>query len=61
MSKDIAVSPPSRLSLFWHKWRFHLNVLLLLIPLGFMPKYFADEALMRGDSGLGERLSLIHI
>lgn len=55
MSKDIAAPQPSRLSVFWHKWRFHLNVLLLLIPLGFMPKYFADEALMRGDSGLGER------
>jgi hypothetical protein len=55
VSKDIAAPQPSRLSVFWHKWRFHLNVLLLLIPLGFMPKYFADEALMRGDSGLGER------
>jgi hypothetical protein len=29
--------------------------LLLLIPLGFMPKYFADAALFRGDAGLGER------
>ena len=55
MSKVTAVSQPSRLHVFWHKWRFHLNILLLLIPLGFMPKYFADEALMRGDSGLGER------
>ncbi|UZE84873.1 thiamine pyrophosphate-binding protein [Pseudomonas viciae] len=48
-------APPSRLSLFWHKWRFHLNVLLLLIPLGFMPKYFSEAALFRGDTGLGER------
>ncbi|QBF27511.1 thiamine pyrophosphate-binding protein [Pseudomonas tructae] len=54
MSKA-AVAPQSPLSRFWHKWRFHLNVLLLLIPLGFMPKYFADAALFRGDSGLGER------
>jgi hypothetical protein len=29
--------------------------LLMLIPLGFMPKYFADAALFRGDAGLGER------
>ncbi|MCE1118719.1 MULTISPECIES: thiamine pyrophosphate-binding protein [Pseudomonas] len=38
---------------WWHKWRFHLNILLILIPLGFMPKYFADASLFRGDSGLG--------
>ncbi|MFJ2486463.1 thiamine pyrophosphate-binding protein [Pseudomonas sp. NPDC087639] len=55
MSKSTAAAQPSRLSQFWHKWRFHINVLLLLIPLGFMPKYFADAALFRGDSGLGER------
>ncbi|MCU1720600.1 thiamine pyrophosphate-binding protein [Pseudomonas sp. 5P_5.1_Bac1] len=47
------VAPPSPLRLAWLKWRFHLNILLLLIPLGFMPKYFADAALFRGDSGLG--------
>lgn len=46
---------PSRLRLFWRKWRFHINILLLLIPLGFMPKYFSDAALFRGDAGLGER------
>ena len=55
MSKAITAVHPSRLSVFWHKWRFHINILLLLIPLGFMPKYFADVALFRGDSGLGER------
>ncbi|MBV4533887.1 thiamine pyrophosphate-binding protein [Pseudomonas sp. SWRI107] len=38
---------------WWLKWRFHLNILLILIPLGFMPKYFADASLFRGDSGLG--------
>ncbi|WP_210639728.1 MULTISPECIES: thiamine pyrophosphate-binding protein [unclassified Pseudomonas] len=54
MSSPTAAAP-SRLSLFWHKWRFHLNVLLLLIPLGFMPKYFSEAALFRGDTGLGER------
>ena len=56
MSKSAALPQPSRLSVFWHKWRFHINVLLLLIPLGFMPKYFADVALFRGDAGLGERV-----
>jgi hypothetical protein len=55
VSKATTAVPPSRLSVFWHKWRFHINILLLLIPLGFMPKYFADVALFRGDSGLGER------
>lgn len=45
--------PPSPLRQFWLKWRFHLNILLLLVPLGFMPKYFADASLFRGDSGLG--------
>lgn len=56
MSKAATVAPaPSALSRWWHKWRFHLSALLILIPLGFMPKYFHDVALFRGDSGLGER------
>lgn len=55
MSKAVTVQPSSPLSRFWYKWRFHINVLLLLIPLGFMPKYFADQALFRGDNGLGQR------
>ncbi|WP_025127282.1 hypothetical protein [Pseudomonas sp. PH1b] len=55
MSQTSTATPTSGLSRLWHKWRFHLNILLLLIPLGFMPKYFADTALFRGDSGLGER------
>lgn len=55
MSKITVAPTPSRLSVLWHKWRFHLNILLLLIPLGFMPKYFSDAALFRGDVGLGER------
>lgn len=55
MNKATTVQPPSPLRAFWLKWRFHINVLLLLVPLGFMPKYFADAALFRGDSGLGER------
>ncbi|WP_397432180.1 thiamine pyrophosphate-binding protein [Pseudomonas chlororaphis] len=55
MSKTDSAMPVSPLRQFWLKWRFHLNILLLLIPLGFMPKYFADAALARGDSGLGER------
>ena len=55
MSKAAIAPAPSALGRFWYKWRFHLNVLLVLIPLGFMPKYFQDVALFRGDSGLGER------
>lgn len=48
-----AVTAPSPLKQWWLKWRFHLNILLLLIPLGFMPKYFADAKMFRGESGLG--------
>ena len=55
MSKAVAAQPASILGQLWHKWRFHINILLLLVPLGFMPKYFADASLLRGDSGLGER------
>ncbi len=54
MSKAAAM-PSSTLGRLWHKWRFHLNILLLIIPLGFMPKYFHEVALFRGESGLGER------
>jgi hypothetical protein len=55
MNQVTAEKPRSPLSRFWHTWRFHINVLLLLVPLGFMPKYFADAALFRGDTGLGQR------
>ena len=55
MSKTATAQPTSALSQWWHKWRFHLNILLLLVPLGFMPKYLAEASLFRGDSGLGER------
>ncbi|SDT13925.1 hypothetical protein SAMN05216271_3706 [Halopseudomonas sabulinigri] len=46
---------PSTLGRLWQRWRFHLNILLVLIPLGFMPRYFQDAALFRGDTGLGQR------
>ncbi|EKT4483978.1 thiamine pyrophosphate-binding protein [Pseudomonas putida] len=45
--------PASPLKQWWLKWRFHLNILLILVPLGFMPKYFNDAKLFRGDAGLG--------
>lgn len=48
--------PASRARRLWLKWRFHLSILLLLIPLGFMPQYFRDMAFFRGDTGLGERM-----
>lgn len=54
MSK-VATMPSTTLGRFWRKWRFHLNILLVIIPLAFMPKYFHQVALFRGDSGLGER------
>ena len=52
MSHTQAV-PVSPLKQWWLKWRFHLNILLILIPLGFMPKYFSDAKLFRGEAGLG--------
>ncbi|TBU90602.1 thiamine pyrophosphate-binding protein [Phytopseudomonas dryadis] len=55
MSKAVAAQPSSSLSRLWYKWRFHINILLVIIPLAFMPKYFKDVALFRGTSGLGER------
>jgi hypothetical protein len=45
-------SPARRL---WLKWRFHLNILLVLIPLGLMPKYLHEASMNRGEIGLGER------
>ncbi|MBK4987910.1 thiamine pyrophosphate-binding protein [Pseudomonas sp. S36] len=48
--------PASPLKQAWLKWRFHLNILLILIPLGFMPKYFADARLFRGEAGLGANI-----
>jgi hypothetical protein len=55
VSKTITAPQSSPASRLWRKWRYHLNILLLLIPLGFMPKYLADASLFRGDSGLGQR------
>jgi len=55
MSRTVAGQPTLALNRLWLKWRFHLNILLILLPLGFMPKYFADQALFKGEVGLGER------
>lgn len=38
---------------WWHRWRFHLSVLAILIPLCFVPRYLKDQALFSGDLGLG--------
>lgn len=54
MSKA-ATLPSTALGRLWQRWRFHLNILLVLIPLAFMPRYFQEVALFRGDSGLGQR------
>jgi hypothetical protein len=44
---------PSTLRQGWRTYRFHLNVLLILIPLAFIPTYFSDFA-KRQDSRLDE-------
>jgi hypothetical protein len=54
MSNAIA-QPQSTAKRLWHKYRFHLNIVLVLIPLGFMPAYLQNAAMFRGTLGLGER------
>lgn len=54
MNKAIA-KPQTRTHRLWHTYRFHLNIALVLIPLGFMPAYFENAAMFRGTLGLGER------
>ena len=54
MSKAIA-APQTTAQRLWHRYRFHLNIALLAIPLGFMPAYFENAAMFRGTLGLGER------
>jgi len=62
MTTATTPASPGTLRRFWLRWRFHLNILLVLIPLGFMPRYFQDAALFRGDSGLGQReAGVIHV
>ncbi|NVZ66456.1 thiamine pyrophosphate-binding protein [Pseudomonas gingeri] len=61
MSKTAVAPATSPLGRLWHKWRFHLNILLVLIPLGFMPRYFSDAALFRGDTGLGQHVNELQV
>ncbi|MEN0105626.1 MAG: thiamine pyrophosphate-binding protein, partial [Pseudomonas sp.] len=48
-----SVESQSTLNRLWHKYRFHLNIVLVLIPLGFMPAYLQNAAMFRGTLGLG--------
>ncbi len=48
-------SPQNKPSL-WKRWRFHLNILLVCIPIYFMSQYFHDQAFNRGALGLGEHI-----
>ncbi|AFK62095.1 hypothetical protein TKWG_08705 [Advenella kashmirensis WT001] len=43
----------SGFKVWWYRWRFHLSVLAILIPLCFVPRYIKDQALFSGDLGLG--------
>jgi hypothetical protein len=54
--RENAPAQPSRARSLWLKWRFHLNILLLLIPLAYMSQYFQEMAQFRGETGLGERI-----
>src|SRR5690554_3271115 len=63
MSKAIAAQtqstasrrPVTRFALKWKRWRFYLSALVLIAPLAYLPEYFEDLALSRGDVGLGQR------
>ncbi|MGB6104057.1 MAG: thiamine pyrophosphate-binding protein [Pusillimonas sp.] len=56
MSRVLANQAPlSRAALRWKRWRFYLSAFLLILPLFFLPRYFDDLALSRGDMGLGQR------
>lgn len=56
MSKAMAQNGPvSVLALKWKRWRFYLSVLLLILPLAYLPRYFDDLALSGGERGLGQR------
>jgi hypothetical protein len=41
---------------FWRRWRFHLSALVVLVPIGFAPGYFQQEAMEAGSVGLGARV-----
>lgn len=52
---DTTALPSAPLARAWRRWRFHLNALLVVIPLVFMSLYFENQARARGLLGLGER------
>lgn len=47
---------PTHKSSWWQRWRFHLNVLLICVPVYFTSQYFHDQAFFRGELGLGEHI-----
>ncbi|MEI2414584.1 thiamine pyrophosphate-binding protein [Orrella sp. JC864] len=57
MNKSATAIAPAAggFSRWWHRWRFHLSALLLVLPLLYLPRYFQDVALNRGTMGLGQR------
>ncbi|NYT70038.1 thiamine pyrophosphate-binding protein [Pusillimonas noertemannii] len=58
MSKAAAAqtqAPTSWFALKWKRWRFYLSAFVLIAPLAYLPTYFEDLALERGDVGLGQR------
>lgn len=53
--KNETIEPASAWRSLWPAWRFHLSILLIAVPVFFLPRYFADQALFKGERGLGER------
>jgi hypothetical protein len=50
-----SLASPSRGTSLWHRWRFHLSALLLIVPIVFTPTWFHDREFNNGKKGLGQR------
>ncbi len=55
MNKAAPLKQKSRPMGGWRRWRYHVSAALLVLPLAYLPRYFDDLALLRGDKGLGQR------
>ena len=45
----------TRLGRWWQDWRFHLNVLLIVVPVAAFPAFYHLARLSTGEAGLGAR------
>jgi hypothetical protein len=50
-----SLASPSRGTSLWQRWRFHLSVLLLIVPIIAAPAYLHERSFFSGKKGLGQR------